>query len=113
MSTLKGEVLKKEKVITTGYMVAKVREYLDKPDILSHDQQRRIREAFLSKCYDSQDVEAGQILDQMFLDDEMNQLFEDFSPHVKCRVSLVRDVLLGLWAKSATATQPIRVEVLV
>lgn len=110
MSTLKGEALKKRKTITTGYMAAKVREYLDRPDILSSDQQRRIREAFYSRSYDSQDIEMGQILDQMCFDDEMSQLFEDFSPHVKCRVSLVRDVLMELWTKSST-TQPTKVEV--
>lgn len=97
--------------IKTGFIKARIQDYLDRPDTLSAGQRRRIRAAFANNDYDLSVSESEKLLDQMCLDADLKAQFEKFTNHRRCQVSLIRDVLMGIWEKGQLATQPIMVKV--
>lgn len=92
---------------TTEQMKARVKDYLGSPDSLSAGQRRRVRKAFEEGDYELSVRESGKILDQMCLEPETQKLFNSFTPHRSCQISLIRDVLQEIWQRGKLDTRPI------
>lgn len=84
---------------STEKMMDEVRDYLTRPDVLSSGRCRRLQEAFSRDDDDAIIAESGHILDEMLIEVRTRSMFNSFTPHRRCQVSLIREVLKDIWGK--------------
>jgi len=95
--------------LSTDDVRAMIDEYVDRPETLSKEQRKRIREGFEAKNYSATQKEAKEILANISqLDRGLHEALSAHSPHESCQISLIRDELLRRYEAGMLFTRPLK-----
>jgi len=95
--------------LSTDDVRAMIDEYVDRPETLSKEQRKRIREGFEAKNYTVTQKEAELILEDISeLDRGLHEALSAHTPHASCQISLIRDELLRRYEDGKLFTRPLK-----